>query len=121
MSKIYLITVDAKTYWEENPEVAGIYLSGDLFYVRAKNSVEAEEHLRKQITKYYFKARLSNKAEEDPKRLGEDIIVEGFVTEETASAPLIVEDITPAAYMWSDEGKNFWKEWNITLEDCRNA
>lgn len=115
MARVYFITVDELRAQEaEN----SIFLPGDMYYVMAENEEDAIEHLRERIRKYYFKALLSNKASDCPKRLGDRIIVEQHVTEEMASAPMDAMDVTAMAYLWKEDSKPHFEDWDITLEDA---
>ena len=117
MSKVYMITVDELKFEQTDPAT---WIGSDIFYVRAENADAAKEHLQERIRKYYFKAKLSNKADDinDPKRLGDDIIVEEYITELTGTAPLDAVDVTAMAYMWCETKVKHWEDWNITVEDA---
>ena len=116
MRKVYFISVDTLRFEQTEPPS---YVGNDFFYVvGSEGEEEAIEHLRTQIRKYYFKTKLSNKASEDPKRLGERIIVDGYVTEATADAPMDVIDFTSAAWLYAQDHKEHWVDWDITLEEA---
>ena len=117
MAKVYMITVDELKFEQTNPLT---WVGSDIFYVRAENADAAIEHLQEKIRKYYFKAKLSNKVDDidDPKRLGDDIIVEEYITEITGFAPLDAVDVTAMAYVWGESKMKHWVDWNITVEDA---
>lgn len=114
LNKVYMVTVDAAKFVQTSPPV---YLEGDIFYVRATDEETAKESVREAVKKYYFLAKLANAAKQSPGRLGKNIIVEQWVTEATATAPLKTEDVTAMAYMWSAVGKEYWSDWEISLGD----
>lgn len=111
MSKVFYITVVP----HEHP--TGVYFGGDQFFVLGEDAEDAIAHLREQIKKYYFKAKLSNKSSDDPKRLGERIIVEQNITDLTADAPLDAEDYTAMAYLYKEDRRPLWVDWDVTIED----
>lgn len=116
MRKVYYISVDMFAFEQTVPPS---YVGADFFYVIGEDGPEeAEQHLREQIKKYYFKAKLSNKSSDSPKRLGERIIVTDMITEATADAPLDVEDVTPMAWVYGENGDEHWVDWGITLEEA---
>ena len=125
MRKVYYISVDITTYRAQteadgyDPFNAPSYVGNDFFYVVGEDGPkEAEQYLREQIKKYYFKAKLSNKESDDPKRLGERIIVTDWITEATADAPLEVTDVTSMAWLYGEDKKDLWVDWAITLEEA---
>lgn len=118
MRKVYFISVDTLRYVEKNPAEPSHVASDFFFVVGEEGPEEAEAHLREQIKKHYFKVKLANKSSDSPKRLGERILVDDFITEATADAPLEVEDVTPMAYVYGEAGVEYWKDWAITLEEA---
>jgi len=119
MSKVFYITVD--TDHADVPD--GVVITSDFYFVRGDDPEECKEHLREQIRKYYFKALLANKPEssENPRRLGDRIIVQGWVTDTTADLPLHAEDATAAAYILAAEGKEYWSDWVISQGDTESS
>ena len=115
MSRVYYITVDELEFEQTSPPT---WVSNDIFYVLGEDEDEAKQHLREQIKKYYFKAKLSGKDSDDPKRLGHRIICEGYVTEVTAIAPLDAFDFTATAYLYKEDKKELWSDWDVTMEDA---
>ena len=91
----------------------------NVFYVRAKNGDEAIAHLVEQVKKYYFKHDLKGDAVvTPPNTLGKDIIVElgmhkSIITDEDIKA----EDVTAVAYIFSSAGKEYWKDWELSVEN----
>lgn len=115
MTKVFYISVDANDDTYSTP--SGVSLINDVYFVCSDTEENAIEHLREQIRKYYFKAKLSNKASDDPMRLGDKIIVEGYVTEAMADAPLAAIDVTAMAYLYQEDNVELWSQWNITKAD----
>jgi len=111
-----MITV-ASVYSKHSP------LLGDIYYVIAENEEDAATHLREQIKKYYFKTRLSQKASDEPNRLGERIITTGWVTESFASSKTEYEftDVTAMAYVYKECKREGWENVDITLMDLADA
>lgn len=115
-NRVYMITVES-VYSKHSP------LLGDIYYVIAENEDDAAEHLREQIRKYYFKAKLSQKASDSPSRLGERIIVDGWVTEDFASSNVEYEftDVTAMAFMYKTSRRESWEHIDITMMDAVDA
>ncbi len=91
----------------------------NVFYVHAKNSEEAKEHLVEQVTKYYFKHDLKgDEVTTPPETLGKDIIVElGMHRGIIEDTDIVIEDITATAYIFSSAGKPHWKDWDLSVTD----
>lgn len=118
MSKVYMITVDHDKLLKSSDRFT---IVSDCYYVNAANETDAVDHLFEQIKKYYFKMKLSEKWTEDPKRLGDRIIVGGIVTEEFVTMPVQTEDITPMAYVHKESGFTNWVDFDVTWEDVSCA
>ena len=90
-----------------------------VFYVAAPSADDACDHLREQIKKYFFKAKLSNKGSEGPHSLGANILVDGFLSESVASSKTTLDalDITAMAYVHKEMGREGWEKFEIDLED----
>ena len=97
------------------------YVSGyanEVYYVRAEDEKAAEETLRNAIGKYIFKTNLQDEDAVDvPSKLGENIIVEFSISKGTLEADLEFEDITASAYIFSANGMEHWKDWDISTAD----
>lgn len=94
--------------------------NADVFYVRASNAQAAEKRLLEDVGKYLFKRNLAGKKNPStPNTIGKNIIVEYAVHKSITTAKLDIEDITAAAFIFSNQGKKYWKEWVITEEDVR--
>ena len=92
--------------------------TADVFYVRASNKAAAKELLLKNVGKYLFKRKLASKKNpSSPGMIGKNIIVEYAVRKDITTAKLNIEDITAAAFIFSNQGKKYWKDWTITEED----
>ncbi len=99
---------------------------GDLYFVLGEGEEDAVEHLRRQIKKYFFKNTLANKSEawtECPHRLGERIIVSGFITEEFASSKvdLAVTDVTAMAWVYKEAKREGWEKFDLNMLDTVDA
>ena len=97
------------------------YVSGyanEVYYVRAKDEEAAKDLLLKEIGKYIFKNNLRDDAEiVIPETLGDNIIVEHYISKGTLEADLEIEDITATAYIFSNNGMDHWKDWKISTAD----
>lgn len=92
--------------------------SADVFYVRAENADAAKELLLEEIGKHVFKQNLAGEKKWNRvNTLGSNVIVEYSVRESILSSKLSIEDITAAAFIFSDQGKEHWKDWDITEKD----
>lgn len=108
MAKVYLIVV--------SPDEGGG--TSDAYYVRADNHMLAEEKLSTALKQFWFKVKLAaDPCGKQPKTIGDDVIVEGIITEEFLTLKRRITDVTDLAYLWNLEGQDIWREWNITLED----
>ena len=105
MSKIYMIT--------------GKDTIGAIYYVAADAKEDAEDYLREQIRKYFFKAKLSNKHDfESIYMIGNRILVDGFLTEGFAGADYDITDVTPMAYVNKMARKEYWVDLDVERNDC---
>ncbi len=95
------------------------YVNGyanEVYYVRAEDAEEAEKTLRKEIGKYIFKTNLTE-VNNVPEKLGDNIIVEFGISKGTLEADLRFDDITETAFVFSENGMEHWKDWELTTED----
>jgi hypothetical protein len=97
------------------------YVNGhanEVYYVRAEDEKAAEKVLRKEIGKYVFKSNLcDDETATVPEKLGDNIIVEFGISKRTLEADLRFDDITATAYVFSQNGMDQWKDWDITTAD----
>jgi len=91
----------------------------NVFYVRAPNAEAAKEHLIEQVKKYFFKRELAaDENMQPPQTLGPDIIVELGIHKSIIddAAKITAEDITAMAYVFSEAGKPYWKDWTLSTD-----
>ncbi len=103
MTKVFYITTEAQ----------------DVFYVRAPDEVEATEILREAIRKFIFQRTLAgDKTLSTPETLGSNVIVGYAVRSSAADSEYRIENITAQAYIFSRQGEDLWKDWEITDEEA---
>ena len=108
-NKVYMVT--------EEESMSAVY------YVAADNEDDALEYLRKQIKKYFFKTKLSNKPSDSPDALGDYILVDGFLTESVASTKttLTALDITAMAWVYKETNREGWDKFDVDMLDAVDA
>ncbi len=103
MTKVFYITTEAQ----------------DAFYVRASDEAEAAEILREAINKFVFKRTLAaDQTLSTPETLGSNVIVGYAVRASAANSKYEIEDITAQAFVFSRQGEDHFKDWDITEEDA---
>ncbi len=102
MTKVFYITTEAQ----------------DTFYVRASDEAEAAEILREAVRKFIFKRTLAaDQTLSTPETLGSDVIVGYAVRSSAMDCEYEIEDITAQAFVFTRQGEDHFKDWDLTEED----